>query len=105
VQKWYVFSSLRSPALLITALLLSLSLPDSACAYSRVVSLSPQITESLFLLDAGNLLIADTTFCKRPEAAAAKEKIGSPARPDIEKIVSLKPDLVLASREGNSPGS
>jgi iron complex transport system substrate-binding protein len=98
-----VSTSPRLPELLTAALLFFLFLPVSACAYSSIVSLSPQITESLFLLGAGNLLIGDTTFCKRPKEAAFKEKMGSPARPDIEKIISFKPDLVLASREGNSP--
>ena len=44
-----------------------------------------------------------TKFCKRPHEAATKEKIGTPLRPDIEKIISMKPDLILGSREGNPP--
>ncbi len=72
-------------------------------AYERIISLSPQITESLYLLKAERQLLAVTTYCKRPKEAALKEKIGSPLRPDIEKLVSLRPDLVLGSREGNPP--
>ncbi len=77
--------------------------PPSAYAYDRVISLSPQVTESLYLLNVETELIADTIYCKRPMEAAFKEKIGSPLRPDIEKIVSLRPDVVLGSREGNPP--
>jgi iron complex transport system substrate-binding protein len=74
-----------------------------SCAQERIISLSPQITESLYLLDKEKQLLAVTSYCKRPKAATLKEKIGSPLRPDIEKIVSLQPDLILGSREGNPP--
>ena len=78
-------------------------LESRSAAYERIVSLSPQITESLYLLKAERQLLAVTSYCKRPKEAALKEKIGSPLRPDIEKIVSLQPDVVLGSREGNPP--
>jgi len=74
-----------------------------SCAQERIISLSPQITESLYLLNKEKQLLAVTSYCKRPKEATLKEKIGSPLRPDIEKIVSLQPDLVLGSREGNPP--
>ncbi len=87
----------------LAAVLLLLGFAVTADAYERIVSLSPQITESLYLLDAGREVVAVTTYCRRPDEATFKEKIGSPLRPDIEKIVSLRPDLVLGSREGNPP--
>ena len=61
----------------------------------RVISLSPIITETIFLLGAQDRLIADTTYCNTPEAAKQKEKIGTITRMNIEKILSLKPDLVF----------
>ncbi|MCX8109963.1 MAG: ABC transporter substrate-binding protein, partial [Syntrophorhabdaceae bacterium] len=61
------------------------------------------MTESIFLLGADRYLIADTVFCKRPDDAEKKIKIGTPLRPDIEKIVSLMPDMVFGSQEGNPP--
>lgn len=70
-------------------------------SYDRVISLSPQVTESIYLLGAEKVLIANTVFCKRPQEATRKEKIGTPLRPDIEKIVSLAPDLVIGACEGN----
>lgn len=77
--------------------------PVVSPAYERIISLSPQVTESVYLLDGGSRLIAISEFCKQPDNAAKRERIGTPLRPDIERIVSLKPDLVLGSREGNSP--
>ncbi len=97
----------RPPAccvlLLAGCVLLSLGFGRPAAAYERIISLSPQVTESLFLLQAGKQLLAVSTYCKRPKEALLKEKVGSPLRPDLEKIISLRPDLVLGSREGNPP--
>jgi iron complex transport system substrate-binding protein len=61
----------------------------------RVISLSPIVTETIFLLGAQDRLIADTTYCNTPEAAKQKEKIGTVTRMNIEKILSLRPDLVI----------
>ena len=63
----------------------------------RVVSLSPFITETIYLLGAQAQLIADTSYCKVPPEAAQKEKIGSVTQMNVEKIISLAPDLVIAS--------
>lgn len=64
---------------------------------SRVISLSPIITETIYLLGAKGSLIADTTYCNIPEAAMLKEKIGSVTQMNVEKIIRLHPDLVIAS--------
>ena len=94
----------RKPVLALLAFLsVILGLEGVSSAYERIVSLSPQITESLYLLKVEKQLQAVTTYCKRPREAVLKEKIGSPLRPDVEKLVSLRPDLVLGSREGNPP--
>lgn len=63
----------------------------------RIVSLGPTITENLYLLGVENNLIADTEYCQRPQDAVNKEKIGTVTQADIEKIVSLEPDLVIAT--------
>ena len=63
----------------------------------RIVSLGPSLTEDLYLLGVGNRLIANTTYCIRPPEAEQKEKIGSVIEVNIEKIVSLKPDLILTT--------
>ena len=63
----------------------------------RVISLSPIITETIYLVGAQDRLIANTTYCNVPEAARYKDKIGSVLQMNVEKIVALKPDLVIAS--------
>lgn len=63
----------------------------------RIVSLGPAITESIFLLGAGDRLIGVTNYCIKPPEAQEKEKIGSVTDINIEKIYSLRPDLVIAT--------
>lgn len=63
----------------------------------RVISLSPIITETIYLLGAQDRLVGNTTYCNMPEAAKHKEKIGSVIQMNVEKIIRLKPDLVIAS--------
>ena len=62
----------------------------------RIVSLSPAVTESLYLLGMADSVVGVTTFCNRPVEARSKTKIGTLIEPDVEKIVSLRPDLVIA---------
>jgi len=61
----------------------------------RIISLSPNLTEVIYDIGAQDLLVGDTDFCKFPPEARKKEKIGGWINPNFEKIVSLKPDLVL----------
>jgi len=63
----------------------------------RIVSLGPINTENVYLLGAQDRLVANTNYCVRPEGARDKIKIGSVMQVSIEKIVSLRPDLVLAT--------
>ena len=63
----------------------------------RIVSLSPSNTEILYELGLGDQLVGDTEFCDYPPEAKAKPKVGGFSNVDIEKVVSLNPDLVLAS--------
>ncbi len=63
----------------------------------RIISLGPTITEKLYLLGAQDRLVGVTTYCERPPEALAKEKVGNVTQVNIEKIVELKPDLVIAT--------
>ena len=67
-------------------------------APGRVVSLAPSNTEILFAIGAGDRVVAVTTYCNFPAAAAALPKIGGFAARtiSIEAIVALSPDLVVA---------
>jgi ABC-type Fe3+-hydroxamate transport system substrate-binding protein len=61
----------------------------------RVISLAPSITENLYLIGAQNKLVGCTSFCTLA-IADGKEQIGSTVDVNIEKILMLQPDLVLA---------
>lgn len=63
----------------------------------RIVSLGPSLTESIFLLGAGERIVGVTDRCKKPPKALEKEKVGSVVEVNEEKIVSLRPDLILAT--------
>ncbi len=63
----------------------------------RIVSLGPINTENVYLLGAEDRLVGNTSYCVRPKAAGSKEKIGSVMEISIEKILSLRPDLILAT--------
>ena len=63
----------------------------------RIISLGPALTEELYLLGLGSKLVGNTVYCKIPPEAKNKEKIGTVIDVNIEKIISLEPDLVLAT--------
>lgn len=67
----------------------------------RIVSLVPSVTETLYALGAEDLLVGVTTFCDFPPAAREKPKVGGIVNPSLEAIAALRPDLVLATTEGN----
>jgi len=69
----------------------------------RIVSLAPNITEILFALQLGQKIVGVTDFCDYPEEARHKPKVGWLISPGIEKIISLQPDIVFATTEGNKP--
>jgi iron complex transport system substrate-binding protein len=62
-----------------------------------IVSLSPSNTEILFALGLGEKVVGVTEYCNYPPEALDKEKIGSYSTPDIERIIALQPDLILAN--------
>ncbi|HYR60772.1 MAG TPA: cobalamin-binding protein [Nitrospiraceae bacterium] len=68
-----------------------------AKAPTRVVSLAPNITEILYAIGLNDEIVGVTEFCDYPPAAQQKPKIGY-AQPNIEAIIKLEPDLVLAPR-------
>lgn len=75
-----------------TGFTLSLSQPPT-----RIISLSPGNTEILFALGLGEKVVGVTTYCDEPREALKKEKIGNVTELDLEKILTLQPDLILAS--------
>ena len=65
----------------------------------RIISLSPAHTEILFALGLGDRIVGVSDYSDYPEAATKKENVGSYDSPNIEKIISLNPDLVMATEE------
>jgi len=63
----------------------------------RIISFAPNMTEIIFKLGGGKKLIGRTDFCDYPEDVKNIETVGEIINPNIEKIIYLKPDLIIAS--------
>lgn len=63
----------------------------------RAISLAPNLTEMIFAVGAGDKLVGVTTYCNYPPETVAIEKIGDTQTPNIEKIMSLRPQVVFVS--------
>jgi len=63
----------------------------------RVISLAPSVTEMLFALGLGERIVGVTSYCDYPPEARAKERVGDVLRPSLERILALRPDLVIVS--------
>jgi len=62
----------------------------------KIISLSPGNTEILYALGLADSIAGVTEYCDYPEAAKEKPKVGGFSTVDLEKIVEIQPDLVLA---------
>ena len=69
---------------------------------ARIVSLAPSITEMLFAIEAGEQLVGVTDFCDYPPEALKKPKVGY-SNPNLESLVALQPDLVVAPNDFLKP--
>ncbi len=67
----------------------------------RIVSLVPSVTEIVYTLGGQERLVGVTDFCDWPPEATKKPRVGSMLAPNLEIIVALRPDLVVATSEGN----
>ncbi|MBZ0104180.1 MAG: cobalamin-binding protein [Sulfuricella denitrificans] len=77
------------------------SLLRPAC---RIVSLAPHAAELVFAAGAGNCLVGVTEFSDYPPAAKHILSLGDSGKVDVERILALKPDLVIAWQSGNHRG-
>ena len=101
-QKWLYLLS----GLLVTAMFLAPALAPKqqdrmkqavlTSKPQRIVSMSPGNTEIVFALGAGDRVVGVTSYSDYPEEAKTKPTIGGYHAPDVEKIVSLAPDVVFA---------
>jgi iron complex transport system substrate-binding protein len=84
------------------ALIVFVSAAHAAPAW-RIVSLAPNITELLYSAGAGDRLVAAVEFSDYPPAAKRLPRIGDAFRIDYERVLALKPDLIIAWRDGTPP--
>lgn len=63
----------------------------------RVISLAPNLTEIVYAVGAGGQVVGNTTYCNYPPEAKDVAKVGDTLQPSIERILALRPQLVLVS--------
>ncbi len=68
---------------------------------SRIVSLAPSITELIFAIGQGERVVGVTRYCNYPPQTSSIAKVGGMLDPDYERILLLKPDIVMMSKEGS----
>jgi iron complex transport system substrate-binding protein len=67
----------------------------------RIVSLAPHLTEGLFAIGAGGLVVGTVDYSDYPEAAKRIPRVGGYDRFDLETVIALRPDLVVGWQSGN----
>jgi iron complex transport system substrate-binding protein len=77
----------------------SVSVPDRPL---RLVSLAPSLTETAFAVGRGDWVVGVSEACDYPPGARFRASVGSMASPNLERIVNLRPDLILTSAEANT---
>lgn len=69
----------------------------------RIISLVPSLTEALFAFGAGERVVGRTRYCSWPPRGVGRvPKVGGTKKVDVERVLSLEPDLVVAVREENT---
>jgi len=68
----------------------------------KIITLAPNLTEMIFDLKLEKYLIGNTLYCNYPEEAKKIDKVGDMQNYDFEKILTLKPDLIFITVEGNT---
>jgi vitamin B12 transport system substrate-binding protein len=77
------------------------SVSDDSLQKQRIIALAPHIVESLYAIGAGEQIIGTTAHADYPKAAENILRVGNYARLQIEKIIQLKPDVIIAWKTGN----
>jgi iron complex transport system substrate-binding protein len=85
----------------LTLLLVLIAGRAHAAAPQRIVSLAPHLTELAFTAGAGDRIVATVEYSDHPEAARAIPRIGDAFRVDLERLLALRPDVVLVWESGN----
>jgi iron complex transport system substrate-binding protein len=72
-----------------------------SAAPKRLIALAPNLTEILYALGLGNRVVGVTDHCNYPPEASLKPKVGSYVHLNVEQIISLSPELVIGTVDGN----
>ncbi len=67
----------------------------------RVVAFAPSIAEIVFAIGGGHRLVGATVYSNHPAAARKLPRVGTYVNLDLERIVALRPDLCIATKDGN----
>ncbi|MBU2591133.1 MAG: ABC transporter substrate-binding protein, partial [Nitrospinae bacterium] len=95
IKRNIIFELILALAITILSATMALASPQ------RIISLSPAVTEQLHLLGEYDKIVGNTTYCLVPAGQKGKEKVGTIVDINIEKIVGLKPDLILTTQLTN----
>ena len=87
------------------SLLLIILSGDASSSSMRIISLKPAITDIIVAMGHGEMLVGVTKYCDIPEDIKKPKIAGDYTKPYIERIIALKPDLVLNSKENSSKKS
>jgi iron complex transport system substrate-binding protein len=104
-ERFFMNKRLNGPGIIILFLLLishfSFLISVAAEPPNRIISLAPNLTEILFAMGLGDRIVGVTNFCDYPEEAKGKPKVGGMYNPSMEAVVSLQPDMVVMTTDGN----
>ncbi len=89
----------------LAAALLAIGLAADAASTLRIVSLAPNLTELAYAAGAGDTLVGTVEYSDYPDAARALPRVGDAWRVDVESVLALHPDLVLAWSSGTPEGT
>ncbi len=95
-----IVKSIRQILFLII-IFLSLSGTAFSAPPQRIVSLAPSVTEILYAIGLEDRIEGVTNFCDYPPQAKEKPKIGGMSNPSLEAVISMKPDIVVMTTDGN----
>jgi iron complex transport system substrate-binding protein len=95
--------SIYMPKKIILSLVFTLFIYFNAQAASKYISLAPSTTEILFALGLGEEVVGVSTYCSYPAETKNKAKVGDFSHPNIEKILSLKPDYIFCTGLEQAP--
>ena len=97
--KWYITGTVCAAIPAVALLLCSRPRPceNNSAGELRIVSLAPGVTEMLFALNLADCIVGVTDRCDYPPEAKDIERVGGFGTPNIEKLLVLRPDLVIAN--------